>query len=302
MTFTDSPALAGDLHARTNPIWLFKAEIMKIRTTRTWWLSLIGIVVITGWALLRNGVNNHYLLNPPLSGLNAHDRAQALTQAAQAHTYAGHAAIAADMMTSGQLLGVLFAMLLGTLIVTNETYHQTATATYLANPRRGRVIAAKFAAATAVAALFWLVSTTINLVTTSIYLQSLHINISLLDWIPVRSTLLNLLAYTMWAVFGLGLGTLVHHQVAAVITGMAAYLAGTAVVLIIANLIYLGYHHAWILSTPVIAPAVASLIMTTPGRAFDHAPAQWAGLLVMAGYTLTFAAIGTTLTRRRDIA
>jgi hypothetical protein len=41
--------------------------------------------------------------------------------------------------------------------------------------------------------------------------------------------------------------------------------------------------------------------MTTPGRAFDHAPPQWVGLLVMLGYSLTFGLIGLLLTRKRDI-
>ena len=37
--------------------------------------------------------------------MNAADQAQAISQAAQAHTYAGHAAISGDMMTSGQFAG-----------------------------------------------------------------------------------------------------------------------------------------------------------------------------------------------------
>ncbi len=52
----------------------------------------------------------------------------------------------------------------------------------------------------------------------------------------------------------------------------------------------------------MIAPAVASLVMTTPGQAFDHAPPQWAGLVIMIGYTLLFGTIGVQLTRRRDIS
>lgn len=301
MIFTESPSLAADRYTRTNPVWLVQAEIMKIRTTRTWWLSSIGIITVTGWALLRNGVNNNYSLNPPLSGLNADDKAQALAQAAHAHTYAGHAAIASDMMTSGQFLGVMFAMLLGILIVTNENIHQTATATFLISPRRGQVIGAKFVAAAVFGAVFWLMSTAVDLVVTSVYLQSLHIHIALTDWIPLRSVLLNLLAYLLWAVFGLGIGSLIRSQTGAVVTGMAVYLVGAAAVEILFNLIYLGYHHTWILGAPVIAPAVASLVMTTPGHAFDHAPPQWTGLLVMATYALISTTIGITRTRRRDV-
>ena len=56
-----------------------------------------------------------------------------------------------------------------------------------------------------------------------------------------------------------------------------------------------------VLGAPVIAPAVASMVMITPGRAFAHAPPQWAGLLVMAGYAVAFGVVGVALTRRRDV-
>lgn len=301
MTTLDSPALARDHHTRTNPWWQVQAEIMKIRTTKLWWLFLIGVVLVTAWALLRNGASHHYELYPPLDQFPADERAQALARAAQAKTYAGHAAIAADMMTSGQFFGVLLAMLLGVLTVTNEYAHQTATATFLTNPHRGAVVAAKFAAAVAVGALFWAVSTVLNLIVTPIYDSSQHFNVSLADWIPLRSTLLNLLAYIMWAIFGVGFGSLFRSKVAAVVAAMAVYLGGAAAVLAAFNLIYLAYHHTWVLAAPVVAPAIASLVMITPGRAFDHAPAQWVGLLVMIGYAVLLGTVGVLRTWRRDI-
>lgn len=301
MTTMDSPALARDHHTRTNPLWQVQAEILKVRTTKLWWLFLIPVVLLTAWMLLRNGATHHYDLYPPLDRLSAQDRAQAVARAAQAATHAGRAAIAADMMTSGQFFGVLLTMLFGILIVTNEYAHHTATATFLTNPHRGAVIAAKFAAAVAVGVLFWAVSTAIDLVVTPLYLHGQHVNVALTDWIPLRSVLLNLLAYTMWAVFGVGLGSLFRGQVAAVVTGMAVYFGGAAAVLVAFNLIYLAYHHAWVLGAPVIAPAVASLVMITPGRAFDHAPPQWAGLLVMTGYAVGLGAVGAVRTRRQDV-
>lgn len=301
MTTVDSPALARDRYTRTNPLWQVHAEILKIRTTKLWWIFLIGVVLVTAWALVRNGASHHYEMYPPLGQFPADQRAQAAAQAAQARTYAGHAAIAADMMTSGQFFGVLLAMLLGVLTVTNEYAHQTATATFLTNPHRGSVIAAKFAAIVAVGVLFWLVSTFINLIVTPFYMKSQHFNVALVDWVPLRSVLLNLLAYAMWSVFGVGLGSLFRAQVGAVVTGMAVYLGGAAAVTIVFNLAYLSYHHAWILAAPVIAPAVASLVMITPGHAFDHAPPQWAGLLIMVGYVLLFGGIGILRTRRREI-
>jgi ABC-type transport system involved in multi-copper enzyme maturation permease subunit len=301
MTTVDSPALARDHHTRTNPVWQVQAEIMKVRTTKLWWVFLIGLVLVTAWDLLRTGASHHYELYPPLDRLAGGDRAQAVAQAAYAHTHAGRAAIAADMLTSGQFLGVLLAMLLGVLIVTNEYAHQTATATFLTNPHRGAVIAAKLAAAVAVGVLFWFASTAIDVIVTPIYLNSQHVSVALTDWIPLRSVLLNLLAYAMWGVFGVGLGSLFRSQVAAVVSAMAVYLVGAAAVLIVFNLIYLAYHHTWILGAPVVAPAVASLVMITPGRAFDHAPPQWAGLLVMTGYAMLLGTVGVLRTQRQDI-
>lgn len=301
MTTVDSPALARDRHTRTNPVWQVQAEIMKIRTTKLWWLYLIGAVLVTAWALLRNGAAHHYTLYPPLDQFPADERARAVADAAQARTHAGVAAIAADMLTSGQFLGVLLALLLGVLTVTTEYAHHTAVATFLTNPRRGAVIAAKFVAAAGVGVLLWGVSTALDLLVTPIYLRSQHIGISLVDWIPLRSMLLNLLAYAMWAVFGVGLGSLLRGQVAAVVAAMLAYLGGAAVVAAAVNLIYLAYHHAWVLSTAVTAPAVASLVMITPGRAFDHAPPQWTGLLIMIGYALLLGTVGAMRTGRRDI-
>ena len=57
----------------------------------------------------------------------------------------------------------------------------------------------------------------------------------------------------------------------------------------------------WTLGAPVIAPAVASTAMITPGQAFPHAPPWRAGLVVMTGYTLVLAITGTALTRRRCV-
>jgi ABC-type transport system involved in multi-copper enzyme maturation permease subunit len=302
MTLLDSPALAGARRTGSTPGRLVMAEIMKIRTTHTWWLFIGGVLVFTSLALTRNGTRHDFDLNPQLDGLSPSDKAQALAQAAQAHTPASLDAIAGDMMTSGQFFGVLFAMIIGILVVTNEYAHQTATATFMANPRRTRVIMAKFVAAACFGTLFWLASTLMNVIVTPIYLHSEHVNVALTDWAVVRSVLLNLLAFGMWAIFGLGLGTLVRSQIGSVVTGMAAYLLGIAAVAVIVQLIYTVYHHAWVQSAIVIAPAVASLVMTTPGRIdIDNPPPQWAGVLVMLAYTVAFGLIGVVLTRRRDV-
>jgi len=185
--------------------------------------------------------------------------------------------------------------------MTNEFAHHTAAATFLTVPRRGMVVGAKLAAAACLGGLFWLVATFASGVVTPFYLHSQHVSAALTGWIVVRSVLLSFLAFVMWALFGLGLGTVVRHQVAAVVGGILIYVGSDAGVQLIAHLIYNVYHHGWLLSASVIAPAVASNVMITPGQAFRHAPPQWAGLAVLAGYCLIITASGMRLTRSRDV-
>src|SRR5690348_8291258 len=196
----DSAALnqAGD--TGTTLARLIRAEFMKLRTTSAGWLFIIGFIVFTAAALTINGFGNHYQLYPQ-QGLVS--RAQGLAEAAQARSPAGVAAIAASMMTSGQRVGVMFALLLGVVVVTSEFANQTAAVTFVTVPRRAMVIRAKLAAAACCGALFWLVGTVIAAVATPLFLYSQHVGISLAGWTVVRPVLLSLLAFVAWGVFGL---------------------------------------------------------------------------------------------------
>src|SRR5215813_6003655 len=112
MTTMTSPTLPARPGPRS-PWRLISAELMKVRTTNAWWLFTIGILGVTALALLINGIQHHYELFPPLSRFSTGEQARAAAQSAAAHTPAGMRGIAADMMTSGQFFGALFAMLIG---------------------------------------------------------------------------------------------------------------------------------------------------------------------------------------------
>jgi len=293
----DSAALdqAGD--SGTTPVRLLRAEFMKIRTTDTGWLFLIGFIAFTALALTVNGFGTHYQLYPQQG---SGDRAQALAQAAQARTPAGVAAISASMMTSGQRIGVIFALLLGVLIITSEFANQTAAVTFVTVPVRAAVIRAKLAAAACCGALFWLVGTIIAAVVTPLFLYSQHVGISLAGWAVVRPVLLSLLAFVAWGVFGLGLGAVLRGQTASLFAALAVY-AGSFGAILVFTLLYNLFHQGWMLGAPVIAPAIASEVMTTSGPAFPHAPPAWAGGLILTGYVVALAAAGLVVTKRRDV-
>ena len=292
-TLLDSAALdqAGD--TGTTPVRLLRAEFMKIRTTDTGWLFLTGFIVFTALALTVNGFGIHSQLYPQ-QGLVSR------AQAAQARTPAGVAAIAASMMTSGQRIGVIFALLLGVLIVTSEFANQTAAVTFVTVPHRTTVIRAKVAAAACCGALFWLVGTVIAAVSTPLFLYSQHVSTSLAGWTVARSVALNLLAFVAWGVFGLGLGAVLRSQMASVVAALGVY-AGSFGAILVFTLLDNLFHQSWLLGAPVIAPAVASEVMITSGQAFPSAPPGWVGGVILIGYTVALVAGGIALTKRRDV-
>jgi ABC-type transport system involved in multi-copper enzyme maturation permease subunit len=277
---------------------LVSAEVMKLRTTKAWWLFVGGFTVVTALATGLNCVGEHYALYPQP---DAFDRAQKLAEAAADRTPGGAAAIAASLMTSGQTLTVLFALLLGSYVVTSEYVNHTVTTTFLTVPHRERVIAAKLAAATSCGALFWLIATVVNAVVTPVFLSTQHLSVPLTAAAVTRSVALSLPAFALWAAFGLGLGAVIRSQAVAIVVGLACFAGGFAAVAAISQFAYNVVHQDWLFGARVIAPAVASQVMITSGRAFPHAPPQWVGAAVMAGYGLALTAAGVIQTRRRDV-
>jgi ABC-2 type transport system permease protein len=292
----DSAALDQADDTGTTLVRLLRAEFMKIRTTSTGWVFLTSFIMFSALALTINGFGSHYQLYPQ----QGPGRAQALAQAAQAHSPAGVAAIAASMMTSGQRVGFLFALVLGVLIVTSEFANQTAAVTFVTVPRRATVMRAKVAAAACCGALFWLAGTVIAAVTTPLFLYSQHVSTSLAGWIVARSVLLNLLAFVAWGVFGLGLGAMLRSQTASLVAAIVVY-AGSFGAELVFTPLYNLFHQDWILAAPVIAPTLASQVMIMSGQAFPHAPPGWVGGVIMIGYTVALVAGGVALTKRRDV-
>ncbi|OZV82485.1 ABC transporter permease [Micromonospora echinospora] len=272
---------------------LVRSELLKIRTTSTWWLLAIGAFLATAVAFAFNAWITHVSLtgDPAEIGLPPEEAAAQADVAGQA----------ANLYTSGQFFGLLLVMLIGILMVTNEFFHQTATTTFLSTPRRTSVIASKLIAASAMGFVFWLVTTVIALVAGVIFMSVNDFGTQLGEWEVHRALLLNLLAYAIWTVLGVGLGTLITNQLGAVITASVVYLVGTQVVgllfLLLSNLL----DSEAILEWQVVWPAMASQIMIS-GIDSPMLPPWWTGALVLVAYAVAAGLAGVMITRRRDIS
>lgn len=101
---------------------LIRAELLKIRTTRTgWWLTatMLGVTALTVWASI-------WALGEPGVILKTDQEVATLLSSVSAPA--------------------LLMLVLGVLVAAGEFRHHTATATFLTTPRRARVIAAKLGA------------------------------------------------------------------------------------------------------------------------------------------------------------
>jgi ABC-type transport system involved in multi-copper enzyme maturation permease subunit len=295
------------------PVRLVRSELLKIRTTNVWWIYLIGVFLFTAlalliWILVANesidtAVNAGAQTFVPDEGAPAQvveeQRRQFELQQDLSRVLVSSGA---NIYTSGQYIGLMFAMLIGTLLMTNEYYHQTATATFLTTPHRTAVIVSKLATAMLGAAALWVFTTVLSLAAGSIFFSAKGYGSQLGEWPVTRAILFNGLAYALWGILGVGLGVLIRSQIGAILTGTIAYVIGTFLIQNIFTALFFIFGWTWVFDVMVLWPGVASQVMISPEPTFQDSPEWWVGALVLVGYGVLFGVIGTLITRKRDIS
>ena len=268
---------------------LIGAELMKIRTTSTWWIFTIILLPLWAAALLNNWGSANF--DPGTGGGPQVEQLEAARQAVN---------VATTLYTSGQFMGVLLVMLLGAIIVTNEFFHLTATTTFLVTPVRQRVILAKLAAAIILGLVFWAVTTILNLIIVPFVLGALDLPAQLGEPAVWRAIALNALAFALWAIVGVGAGVLIRSQLGATLTISIGYLVGSLGGQLVFFLLT-EYVAEWFSKLQVIVPTTASTLMVS-GTDLPGNPPRWVGAAVLIGYALVTGLLGTAIMRRRDIS
>jgi len=272
---------------------LVRSELIKIRTTSTWWI--FGLITLPLWAL---AVFFNWLQTDALTSGNIGD--VPADQADQVQAVASVDSVAANLYTSGQFFGLLIVMLLGIVVVTSEFFHQTVTTTFLTAPHRAAVMLAKLAAAGVLAVLFWLGTTLLNLIVAPLVLNSVDVGSQFGNGAVWRAVALNGLAYLLWSVLGVGIGVLIRSQIGATVTGILLYLGGTIGAAIAIGLLAQRFGE-WINKLQLLVPSLASSLMVS-GAEIPGNPPRWAGAAVLIGYAVVAGVIGVLTIRRRDIS
>jgi ABC-2 type transport system permease protein len=262
---------------------LVKAELLKIRTTSTWWV--FGIILLPLWAI-------SLLVNWAAADLP--------NQAGQAGDPEKAVNVAAGLYTSGQFFGVMIVMLLGAIVVTNEFFHQTATTTFLTTPRRESVLVAKLIASALLGLVFWLLITVLDLIFAPIVLHHLGGTAMLGEGGVWSAIALNGLAFILWAILGVGFGVLIRSQIAATLVLTIVYVVGTFGAGVLFALLE-DKVGQWFQNLQVLVPTTASALMISGADLPGH-PARWIGGVVLITYAAIAGVVGTVIMKRRDIA
>ena len=201
---------------------------------------------------------------------------------------------------TGVYLGQLGVVALGVLAATSEFATGTIRVTFLAMPRRPRVLLAKACVVGALMLAAGLVASASSFLVGQPILhgngftcENGYLIVTLADTAAMRAVLGTAVYLTLVALLGLAVGTILRHTAAAITTVVA--------------LLYLPFMVALMLPEDLratvqqISPMTAGLAVQQTVERFDNVPiAPWAGLGVTAAWTIAALVVGALLIARRD--
>ena len=250
---------------------LVAAELLKVRTTRTWTALLLVALMLTVINLVATLV---------LAGTGTAAEAGIGDPSSEA--------VARTLLGAGGA-GALLAAVLGVLATAGEHRHGTITRTYLGEPRRGRVVAAKLLGLLVWGALFGVVlAATAGLVTyAGLVLRDADLAEANRLAVPLLGG--SVAGTALYAVLGVGVGALVRSQV----VGVVAVVGSEVLVapLLVAVLPDVG---RWL-------PGGALAAVVGGGTAPEDLLSAPAAAVLLVGYALLAAFVAVQLDRRRDI-
>ncbi|WP_141012556.1 ABC transporter permease subunit [Nocardioides sambongensis] len=256
------------------------AEYRKLVTTRVWWLLLLAMA---GYLVFIAAVMSASF---------------ALAPSGEAGVPAGESA-AATTYSLVNSIGYVFPLVIGSLAMTTEFRHRTITQSLLVEPDRTRFLVAKVLSVVPVGLVAGVVGVAAVVLGGAPLLALQGDGAYLGDPDVLTGLALGVLAIALWAMIGVGFGSLVPNQVAAIVV----ILAFTQFVEPIARL-GLGQvdaleRLAYLLPGGAADSLIGASLFADMGGG-DLLP-RWAAALVLLGYAVGFAVLGRLTTLRRDI-
>lgn len=201
-------------------------------------------------------------------------------------------------------VGYIFPLLIGTLTVTGEFRHKTLTPTFLATPRRGVALSGKVVAGIVMGAVYAAVALVATVGPGAGLLAIFGVDTQLGSgdtWAMLGRIAVS---FVLWVLIGIGVGTLVRNQVAAVV-GVIAFTQFVEPILrtvsaFVESIASAGRFLPGAASDALVGASIYSTFTAT-GSGVE--PLEWwAGGLVMLAYALVLLALGYLVSWRRDVS
>lgn len=262
-----------------------RSELLKLFTTRLWWGMAIGVflagaIFATLFAALYASGTLDNAAEPGSAPVG--DPTQ----------------MANTVYTGGIGVGYLLLLTIGVIQIGSEYRHQTITGTFLATPRRARVMLAKVLALLVIGAGYALVS-----MVGSVAFGATTLTLMGEDPFPsaqvLRTLLLSLLVLGLWALIGLGVGILIRNQVAALLIGIGVAWIVEPILAFALSFFDTARQHIVPFFPSEATSAVVNAVKNDPNTV---RLSWWAAALVLAAYAGVLAGLGIWRTLREDIS
>jgi ABC-2 type transport system permease protein len=260
---------------------VLRSEVRKITTTRLWWILLICVFLLAGCYATLPGVVA--VLQQPSVGSGS--------------PFSDPGTIR-SIYNGGNTVSRIIAMVIGITAFGSEYRHQTLASTYLATPRRLRLMMGKVGSLLAFGLLYGVVSVAAGMLVAIPFVLANDGTFALDQLATWRSLGLGVLSIALWTMTGMGIGILIKNLLVAMLVGMSlAYLVEP-----IASAVF--FVHKWdLLLNLMPSGATNAMLGTTSPVLFagQHPFVWWQGALVLAGWCLLPAVIGVASTVRQDV-
>lgn len=267
-----------------------RSEVAKQFTTNGWWIILL--ITIGYIAMMSFGLGAAFGVGSKLDPADA--------------AGAGLPPISPDVIAPmlyafAITAGYALPMLYGTLMVTSEFRHNLLVPTFLATPRRGSVILAKFIAGVLMGLIIAAGALLGSVGGGAGALLMFGMDTQLTD--PDVLAMIGRIAVGMvlWTLIGIGLGTIIRNQVAAIVIVLA----------------FTQFVEPLLRMAGMFVKELQEPIKYLPGAASDALTGQsllslagepvgmlewWQGGIVLAAYAVVFALLGSLTTWRKDVS
>lgn len=256
-----------------------RSELLKVSTTKLWWILLLGMVVFSaGYTALVVLAG----LFAPMSPLNLESPGTVKS-----------------VYNLTVTVAYFIPLSIGVIVVTQEYRHRTIGQTLLAQPNRWIAYGAKVLTGFAFALLYGVVTIGVCISVAALLLtlngESTHLITG-----QVQSTVFSSVGVlALWGAIGAGVGALLRNQVAAII-GVVVVAQFMEPILRMITAAVDRQEMAVLLPGGASDTAVGGTLYSSVAEQVDQSPAI--GLLVLVGYAVVFAVVGGLRFARYEVS